>query len=399
MCYFWFLLTVIDAVFALESAFHISLSAQRRTLRVGKSSVFEPTGDALPSSTARDALLTPNNCTQSRGCCRQLRRHLAAINCKCRPAEPALDCRCSYPGDDGGEIVFPKPWMTIQQFWDTGAFLLEETIHWRAFHDMADVRCSTQARQCEKALQAVEERSLVYAHLLSLRVLVAALPRLPQFFLVTHRQDANIWPQEPWFGQVIGALLASDRILHWFALNVGMPHPMLLPLPLGLNLRQVVALRNTSRHKAPAAAAAALRLAHANFPTNDQPWLCTPQAKANPSAGKCFRDAIMAKLVNNGVIEAKISKRQAPSQYFDDMLQFKFVISPPGHGWDTYRNWEALHLGRIPVMQHGPLDPMFRDLPVLQTDADWRDITPAFLQAQWDAMQERKYDFGKLTLQ
>lgn len=34
----------------------------------------------------------------------------------------------------------------------------------------------------------------MYAHLLSLRVLVAALPRLPQFFLVTHRQDATCSP-------------------------------------------------------------------------------------------------------------------------------------------------------------------------------------------------------------
>lgn len=87
-------------------------------LRLGALVVVGEDSQSLPA----DALLTTNNCTQSRGCCRQLRRHLAAINCKCRPAEPALvSCAILFPlsfGSGGGlppqPLFQPNATLTLQ---------------------------------------------------------------------------------------------------------------------------------------------------------------------------------------------------------------------------------------------------------------------------------------------
>jgi len=28
----------------------------------------------------------------------------------------------------------------------------------------------------------------------------------------------------------------------------------------------------------------------------------------------------------------------------------RYVVAPPGNGFDTYRAWESLHLGRVPIV-------------------------------------------------
>lgn len=49
------------------------------------------------------------------------------------------------------------------------------------------------------------------------------------------------------------------------------------------------------------------------------------------------------------------------------MSTFGFVASPVGHGLDTHRTWEALHMGCIVLTQSTPLDVMARDQRFEQT--------------------------------
>ena len=139
---------------------------------------------------------------------------------ECNPPTPerirvvVQECYCNASSVDGMRILHPKPWSTIEAFWETGTFAPEEAVHWRTFYGMADVRClGTHIKSCPRALKQVQERSLLYIHLLCLKILADWLPRLPNFFLVTHRQDAIIWPKEPVFGAVwpVSVLLVHCR--------------------------------------------------------------------------------------------------------------------------------------------------------------------------------------------
>ncbi len=86
----------------------------------------------------------------------------------------------------------------------------------------------------------------------------------------------------------------------------------------------------------------------------------------------------------------------------DMMLTHKFVFSPMGAGTDTYRHWESLLLGCIPVMVHSSLDHLFVDLPVLLID-DYRQLTPEYLTAVYPKFLKKveagEYNFDKLTQQ
>ena len=63
--------------------------------------------------------------------------------------------------------------------------------------------------------------------------------------------------------------------------------------------------------------------------------------------------------------------------------QYAFVAAPASRGQDTYRFWESVALGAIPVVQAGPLEGFYRHLPVVSV-ADWQNMTAPRL-AEWRA--------------
>ena len=60
-------------------------------------------------------------------------------------------------------------------------------------------------------------------------------------------------------------------------------------------------------------------------------------------------------------------------EYFDKNLDHVFIACPEGFGIDSYRFYETLYLGRIPVVLHNPVTDAFSDLPILFLDK-WSDF-------------------------
>ena len=85
---------------------------------------------------------------------------------------------------------------------------------------------------------------------------------------------------------------------------------------------------------------------------------------------------------------------------YGQVLSSKFVLCPPGLGADSYRIWEVLYLGAIPVVERtgGGWDDIFLDLPVLLVD-DFGDVTQELLEASYPRLLARcgAFDYRKLT--
>ena len=85
-------------------------------------------------------------------------------------------------------------------------------------------------------------------------------------------------------------------------------------------------------------------------------------------------------------------------------MSSKFILAPSGLGLDCYRNWEAMILGAIPVLEtYNRRDGLFRaydDLPVLWID-HFDNVTPTLLEREYPRIisRARDYKFEKLTLQ
>ena len=79
----------------------------------------------------------------------------------------------------------------------------------------------------------------------------------------------------------------------------------------------------------------------------------------------------------------------------------RFVLCPSGLGWDSYRLWESLSLGAIPIVEDSPgwirvLD----ELPVLIVKS-FEDVTPQLLETEYERIMKNlpKFNFKRLTRQ
>jgi hypothetical protein len=62
------------------------------------------------------------------------------------------------------------------------------------------------------------------------------------------------------------------------------------------------------------------------------------------------------------------------TDYHRELLESRYVLSPPGNGFDCHRTWEAIYLGCIPIVKREFWPFCHLNLPVLVLD-DWSDIS------------------------
>ena len=92
------------------------------------------------------------------------------------------------------------------------------------------------------------------------------------------------------------------------------------------------------------------------------------------------------------------------SDFWQNLRQAKFTLSPGGLGWDTYRAWQALCVGTIPVLEtYYRKDGFYRafdDLPVLWVN-HFDNVTPSLLETSYPRILARakECNFAKLTNQ
>lgn len=87
--------------------------------------------------------------------------------------------------------------------------------------------------------------------------------------------------------------------------------------------------------------------------------------------------------------------------YYKKILSSKFMICPRGCGIDTYRMWDCIYLGCIPIVEKYDGYKQFADLPILFIN-HWNDIkqlTEDYLENKWQEMIAQDYNYDKLNLE
>lgn len=88
--------------------------------------------------------------------------------------------------------------------------------------------------------------------------------------------------------------------------------------------------------------------------------------------------------------------------YYNNIMQSKFMISPRGCGLDTYRLWDSLYLGCIPIVidyENNSGYSNFKDLPILFLNSwdEYINLSEDFLNNKWLEMLEIDYNYDKLS--
>lgn len=91
------------------------------------------------------------------------------------------------------------------------------------------------------------------------------------------------------------------------------------------------------------------------------------------------------------------SDKTTTKDYYEELYNHKFTISPLGNGVDCGRVWSAICVGTIPIIpDHRNLD-FYRELPILAYK-DINEITESYLNDKWEEMSNKEYDLSKATV-
>ena len=85
------------------------------------------------------------------------------------------------------------------------------------------------------------------------------------------------------------------------------------------------------------------------------------------------------------------------NDYFQELYNHKFTISPRGNGVDCGRVWQAICVGTIPIIPyHRNLD-FYQELPILAYN-DVNEISESYLNDKWEEISNKEYDLSKATV-
>ena len=84
-------------------------------------------------------------------------------------------------------------------------------------------------------------------------------------------------------------------------------------------------------------------------------------------------------------------ERRSPGAFAALLAEHRAVLSPPDHGYDCFRTWEALALGAIPVLRVVPnaseMDAAkFAGLPIVWVHR-WKEVTRPLLTRRWQELR------------
>jgi hypothetical protein len=232
--------------------------------------------------------------------------------------------------------------------------------------------------------------------------IVNYLPKLTMpFILVTGDSDATI-PSD--FQNESSQILNHPLLICWYAQNCVSPSEKLKQIPIGLDFHTLASRHHDWGHQQ-----------SIESQTND---IIKLRATSKNRLNKCYANFqfLMTTRYANDRRDAIANISPALVFYepvktsrilcWENMIKYKYVISPQGNGLDCHRTWEALALGCIPIVKESPLDPLFRGLPVMIVN-NWKDITQEMLDtfvpnyteisrlelSHWSAIFDKKCGF------
>ena len=179
-------------------------------------------------------------------------------------------------------------------------------------------------------------------------------------------------------------LLKPPQIKKWFAQNVNLKHPDLIPIPIGLE-----------NHHGPSRGSSIdpeylLKMPEITLDSlNEIKGKNVEKIYVNFGDTHNNRKYVRDFLVSNNLCDLE-SSRLGFGQYLEKASKYLFVASPRGNGIDTHRTWESLYMGSIPIVERHFMYDGY-NLPIWQIDS-WEELLD---KSKFDYWIE-KYHKGEL---
>lgn len=242
-----------------------------------------------------------------------------------------------------------------------------------------------------------ETETIIYAHTTLVPELFADPPKR-KFNLVTESGDIGIMPGPNGSILIGNKYLATgcigqipENCVTWFAEHANIKHPKIRCLPLGTDEKTIEKITRINEELR-TVGHGKTNLCYANFRIGSNP---NDRIQAmNICASRGFMTAMHC-----DDIGFSQHTEIAQNIYLENVVKSKFVVCPEGAGVDTYRFWETLYLGSIPVVKQNEWIKNF-NLPVVVLN-DWYELSESFLNEKWVEIFRKicnnEYNFKQLN--
>jgi hypothetical protein len=193
--------------------------------------------------------------------------------------------------------------------------------------------------------------------------------------------------------------IENEKIIHWYSQNCLVQHPKITKIPIGMDYHTLSSNENHywGNKSRPFDQEKELDMIHFNAkPFWDRKIKCYSNFhfSLHSKYGNPRKRATETIPVDCIYYEERQTFRD---HTWKQQIQYAFVVSPPGHGWDCHRTWEALLLGCIVIVEKSNIDDLYDDLPVLIVD-NFQDISMELLEKTVIEFKEKNFNYNKLLL-
>ena len=193
-----------------------------------------------------------------------------------------------------------------------------------------------------------------------------------KYIIITSINDVGLKPEDLNF--------IPDNVLEIYTPNVSYIHDKIKTLPLGLSFRMCEFYDKM------------------NITNEDRPILCYSNFSIDTHAD---RQKTYNYIKNKDFITFQhmgkwLNYSISGNQYIEKLNKSKFVICPRGNGLDTFRFYEALYCGAIPILpKENHLHDRFNNLPILFLDKteDYAKLTKEYLEDKYIELSKLKKDY------
>ena len=204
-------------------------------------------------------------------------------------------------------------------------------------------------------------------------------------------------------------LLDHDKLIMWYSQNVTYSHPKLNHIPIGVDYHTLSISHGNHDWTSlktpisPVLQESELR----NIKKTFIPLIntrCISVTNFHLAMGPPLRRTQIRTKIYNILKDKKGIEwlpKQTREEFWKSLNDVAFVICPFGNGLDTHRAWEAISLGRIPIIEKSELNEVFKDLPVAIID-DWNNFNEIWLEREFtrivNLIKNKEYKLNKVLL-
>lgn len=195
-------------------------------------------------------------------------------------------------------------------------------------------------------------------------------------------------------------ILENPYLIAWFARHPCIIHRKIIPLPLGPSwyggiTKSKRLLSERTQHNIFKTSMILKKDFSHIVRMNKILWI----AKIDTSDNPYFKDHKNTRRIAFEYIQNKsyvsIYERVSFEKYLNLVMGHKYCLSPPGRGIDTYRTWECLILGSIPIVLTSSMDFVYSQFPIIILE-DWKYLKQEYLETRYKIVVKKFKNIEKM---